>query len=71
LLTEAQALAKFAHVCYAVHELLQNPKLAQSGLDNLKTAFNRFALNRQQFPLIYECKLMSMHVRDADTESAR
>ncbi|ORY62572.1 family 81 glycosyl hydrolase [Pseudomassariella vexata] len=49
-----KALAKFAHVCYATHDLLKNPKLAHSGLNNLKAAFSRFALNKQQFPLYYE-----------------
>jgi endo-1,3(4)-beta-glucanase len=39
-----------------VNDLLQNPNLAKSGLANLKTAFSRFALNKQQFPLYYESK---------------
>ncbi|KAI0133675.1 glycoside hydrolase family 81 protein [Xylariales sp. AK1849] len=49
-----KALLKFAHICYTVNDLLQNPKLAQAGLNNLKTAFSRFAYNQQQFPLYYE-----------------
>ncbi|KAF3018431.1 hypothetical protein G7054_g12444 [Neopestalotiopsis clavispora] len=49
-----KALAKFAHLCYTVHDLLGNKNLAQTGLNNLKSAFTRFALNRQQFPLYYE-----------------
>ncbi|KAK8878996.1 glycosyl hydrolase family 81 [Apiospora arundinis] len=49
-----KALAKFAHLCYAVHDLLHNQKLAQTGLANLKAAFSRFAENKQQFPLYYE-----------------
>jgi endo-1,3(4)-beta-glucanase len=36
--------------------LLKNPKLAQSGLTDLKAAFQRFITNRQQFPLYYECE---------------
>ncbi|KAH6647977.1 family 81 glycosyl hydrolase [Truncatella angustata] len=49
-----KALAKFAYLCYAVHDLLGNKDLAQTALNNLKSAFTRFALNRQQFPLYYE-----------------
>lgn len=37
--------------------MLQNQKLAQTGLANLKAAFSRFAENKQQFPLYYESKL--------------
>lgn len=51
-----QALGKFAHICFAVHDLLRNPKLAHSGLAHLKAAFSRFAANKQQFPLYYESK---------------
>ncbi|KAI1867326.1 hypothetical protein JX265_000837 [Neoarthrinium moseri] len=49
-----KALAKFAQLCYVVNDLLQNQRLAQTGLNNLKAAFSRFTLNRQQFPLYYE-----------------
>jgi endo-1,3(4)-beta-glucanase len=49
-----KALGKFAHLCFAVHDLLRNPQLAHSGLANLKAAFSRFATNKQQFPLYYE-----------------
>ncbi|KAI0408289.1 glycoside hydrolase family 81 protein [Xylaria palmicola] len=49
-----KALAKFAGLCFTANNLLKNPKLAQSGLDNLKTAFKRFITNKQQFPLYYE-----------------
>ncbi|KAK9424160.1 putative Family 81 glycosyl hydrolase [Seiridium unicorne] len=49
-----KALAKFAHICYTVNDLLGNKNLAQTGLNNLKSAFSRYALNRQQFPLYYE-----------------
>jgi endo-1,3(4)-beta-glucanase len=40
-----------------VNDLLKNPGLAQSGLNNLKSAFSRFSANKQQFPLYYECEL--------------
>ncbi|KAH9884083.1 glycoside hydrolase family 81 protein [Xylariomycetidae sp. FL2044] len=49
-----KALAKFAGLCFTVNDLLKNPKLAQSGLTNLKQAFTRFSSNKQQFPLYYE-----------------
>ncbi|KAK8044608.1 glycosyl hydrolase family 81 [Apiospora rasikravindrae] len=49
-----KALTKFALLCYAVHDMLQNQKLAQTGLSNLKAAFGRFVANKQQFPLYYE-----------------
>lgn len=51
-----QALAKFATICFTANNLLKNPKLAQSGLTNLKAAFKRFITNKQQFPLYYECE---------------
>lgn len=49
-----KALAKFAQMCYVAHDMLKDQNLAKGGLDNLKAAFNRFATNRQQFPLYYE-----------------
>lgn len=49
-----KALAKFAQIVYLVNDLLGDPGLAQAGLENLKTAFGRFASNTQQFPLTYE-----------------
>ncbi|KAI1173528.1 glycoside hydrolase family 81 protein [Nemania sp. FL0916] len=49
-----KALAKFASICFTANNLLRNPKLAQAGLTNLKTAFERFITNKQKFPLYYE-----------------
>ncbi|KAI8963203.1 glycoside hydrolase family 81 protein [Daldinia sp. FL1419] len=49
-----KALAKFAGICYTANDLLKNPALAETGLKNLKSAFNRFLANKQQFPLYYE-----------------
>jgi len=49
-----KALAKFASLCYVANDLLNDPNTAQAGLNNLKTAFNRFATNQQIFPLYYE-----------------
>ncbi|CAJ2504847.1 Uu.00g122410.m01.CDS01 [Anthostomella pinea] len=49
-----KALAKFTMLCYTANDLLKNPKLAQSGLTNLKAAFTRFITNKQQYPLYYE-----------------
>jgi endo-1,3(4)-beta-glucanase len=49
-----QALAKFAQIVYVLHDLLDNPSVAQAGLSNLKDAFAVFVEHRQQFPLVYE-----------------
>ncbi|KAI2636634.1 glycoside hydrolase family 81 protein [Xylaria nigripes] len=49
-----KALAKFAGICFAANDLLKDPKLAQTGLTNLKAAFQRFISNKQQYPLYYE-----------------
>ena len=49
-----QALAKFAQIVYTLHDLLDNPSLAQAGLSNLKAAFAVFATNTQQYPLVHE-----------------
>ncbi|KAI0190316.1 glycoside hydrolase family 81 protein [Astrocystis sublimbata] len=49
-----KALAKFAGLCFTAKHLLNNTKLADSGLSNLKTAFQRFTSNKQQYPLYYE-----------------
>ncbi|KUJ21739.1 glycoside hydrolase family 81 protein [Mollisia scopiformis] len=49
-----KALAKFAQIVYAQAALLDNPGLAQAGLNELKQAFALFAQNQQQYPLVYE-----------------
>ncbi|KAI0477775.1 glycoside hydrolase family 81 protein [Xylariaceae sp. FL0804] len=49
-----KALAKFASICYTANDLLKNPTMAQTGLNNLKTAFALFATNKQQYPLYHE-----------------
>ncbi|KAI1369964.1 glycoside hydrolase family 81 protein [Xylaria arbuscula] len=49
-----KALAKFAGISFIAKDLLKDPKLAQAGLDKLKTAFTRFITNKQQSPLYYE-----------------
>ncbi|KAJ1327998.1 endo-1,3(4)-beta-glucanase [Microdochium nivale] len=49
-----KALAKFASICYTVNDLLKDPATAKAGLASLKAAFNRFATNKQIFPLYYE-----------------
>lgn len=49
-----KALAKFGQIIYMVNDLLGDTGLAQAGLGNLKTAFDRFATNSQKFPLTYE-----------------
>lgn len=49
-----KALSKFATLVYTIHDLAQNPSLAAAGLAKLKDAFNRFASNRQTYPLVYD-----------------
>jgi endo-1,3(4)-beta-glucanase len=49
-----KALAKFAQIVYLINDLLGNPGLAEAGLNNLKSAFDRFASNSQKHPLTYE-----------------
>lgn len=49
-----KALSKFATLVYAINDLEQLPDLAQEGLSQLKTAFARFATNKQIYPLVYE-----------------
>lgn len=49
-----KALSKFAAAIYAVHDLAGNVSLADAGLAKLKVAFERFATNKQTFPLTYE-----------------
>ena len=51
-----QALAKFATLLMAINDMLEDNPLAQAGLNQLKVAFARFAENKQQYPLVYECK---------------
>lgn len=49
-----KALSKYASAIYAVHDLAGNVTLANAGLTKLKAAFERFATNKQKFPLTYE-----------------
>ncbi|KAL2016098.1 hypothetical protein VTK56DRAFT_4272 [Thermocarpiscus australiensis] len=49
-----KALAKFAAMILAIHDLLGDQALAQRGMSQLKVAFARFADNAQQYPLVYE-----------------
>ncbi|PHH88427.1 hypothetical protein CDD83_7539 [Cordyceps sp. RAO-2017] len=49
-----KALAKFATIVYVVHEMLGDKTLAQTGLGQLKAAFDNFAANKQKYPLTYE-----------------
>ncbi|OLN85332.1 putative endo-1,3(4)-beta-glucanase-like protein 2 [Colletotrichum chlorophyti] len=49
-----KALAKFAILLVVINDILQDPGLAQSGLNRLKAAFAKFATNQQKFPLVYE-----------------
>ncbi|KAH0013312.1 endo-1,3-beta-glucanase, partial [Aureobasidium melanogenum] len=49
-----KALAKFAAIVYAVHDIGNNATLSISGLQKLKTAFDTFIRNEQILPLVYE-----------------
>ncbi|KAL9585699.1 MAG: hypothetical protein Q9212_001356 [Teloschistes hypoglaucus] len=49
-----KALSKFATIIYTVHDLCQEPDLAQLGLSRLKMAFAKFSTNQQIFPLVYD-----------------
>ncbi|PGH19873.1 hypothetical protein AJ80_03792 [Polytolypa hystricis UAMH7299] len=49
-----KAIGKFATLIYTVHELLQDPPLAATAFETLKTAFARFTKNEQRSPLVYD-----------------
>ncbi|KAL8630810.1 hypothetical protein Q9189_003479 [Teloschistes chrysophthalmus] len=49
-----KALSKFATMVYTIHDICQEPGLAQLGLSRLKTAFAKFSTNQQIFPLVYD-----------------
>ena len=49
-----KALAKFATIVYTTSTILNEPNLANQGLDELKGAFARFATNQQIYPLVYD-----------------
>ncbi|KAM3512216.1 hypothetical protein MY11210_004134 [Beauveria gryllotalpidicola] len=49
-----KALAKYAFMLYVINDMLGETTLAQTGLGQLKTAFGRFADNKQKHPLVHE-----------------
>lgn len=51
-----KAFSKFATAIYATRDLAGNINLANSALTNLKAAFEKFATNKQTYPLIYDTK---------------
>ncbi|KAK6525782.1 hypothetical protein TWF281_010826 [Arthrobotrys megalospora] len=51
-----KALAKYAQIVLVASDVLKDKGLAQRGLANLKTALDRFATNKQKFPLVYDTK---------------
>ena len=51
-----QALAKFAILIMTIHDMLGDQALAMTALTKLKLAFSEFSQNKQQYPLVYECK---------------
>ncbi|GIZ45238.1 hypothetical protein CKM354_000841600 [Cercospora kikuchii] len=51
---DGKALAKFAAICYALHDVVGNDTLALSGLQPLKQAFGHHLENRQRWPWVYD-----------------
>jgi endo-1,3(4)-beta-glucanase len=51
---DGKALAKFAAVCYALHQLANDTLLALSGLQPLQQAFADHIDNKQTWPLVYD-----------------
>ncbi|KAI9811238.1 MAG: hypothetical protein M1827_005570 [Pycnora praestabilis] len=49
-----KGLSKFASIVYTLHDLANDPGMANAGLENLKSNFSLFVNNHQQFPLVYE-----------------
>ncbi|KAM3561083.1 hypothetical protein MY1884_002575 [Beauveria asiatica] len=49
-----KALAKYAFMLYVINDMLEETTLAQTGLGQLKTAYARFADNKQKHPLVHE-----------------
>lgn len=49
-----KALAKFAAIVYALHDIAENTTLALTGLQELEAAFSVFVNNTQIYPLYYE-----------------
>ncbi|KAM3431745.1 hypothetical protein MY4824_006950 [Beauveria thailandica] len=49
-----KALAKYAFMLYVINDMLGETTLAQTGLGQLKTAYARFADNKQKHPLVHE-----------------
>lgn len=49
-----KALSKFATLVFTVQELMHQPDLARLGLNELKSAFAKFATNQQIYPLVYD-----------------
>lgn len=58
-----EALAKFAQIVYTLHDFVGNTALAQAGLNTLKQNFAVFINNQQQYPLVYECRLLILSNR--------
>ncbi|KAF3308158.1 hypothetical protein TWF173_001680 [Orbilia oligospora] len=51
-----KALAKYAQILLVASDVLKDKALVERGLLNLRTAINRFATNKQKFPLVYDSK---------------
>ena len=49
-----QALGKFAQIVLGLTLTNLDAPLAKSSLDRLKNSFERFASNKQKFPLVYD-----------------
>lgn len=51
-----KAFSKFASAIYATRDLAGNVDLANSALTKLEAAFEKFAINKQTYPLTYDTK---------------
>ena len=49
-----KALSKFAQITLVMHDLADQEDLANAALVQLKSAFNVFVSNQQQYPLLYD-----------------
>lgn len=51
---DGKALAKFAAICYTLHDVAGNNTLALTGLQLLQTEFARHVNNEMNYPIVYD-----------------
>ncbi|WPH00242.1 Hypothetical protein R9X50_00306500 [Acrodontium crateriforme] len=51
---DGKALAKFATICYTLHDIGGNASLALTGLQTLKAAMEQHINNQMTYPLVYD-----------------